>query len=262
MRDSPRFPVPALLLATALLVGCRAKAPPTGAITFQLSTVHATAADTMTPPFVTTDSFVAQGPDTIFWHRARIVLAELAIAPSVSNECEEEEGEDNPPCVEFGDEAAAIDLPLQRTERRGAEYAPATEYDLFQAVVHPPDIATDRELLEAAPDLAGTSIRVEGVYSHAGRRHDFIYASPWSEQEEISIEPALAVAAHDTLLVTLRVDVASWFRNADGTELIDPATAAPGAPNETLVKDNVRRSFKVFRDVDADGLEDDHDPGS
>jgi hypothetical protein len=244
------------LTACLAFAACREKAPPAGAIVFQLSAVHPTTADTVGPPFTATDSFVAQGGDTLFLSRARIVLAELAIAPAVSNECEEEEGEDNPPCVEFSDEPVAIDLPLGRTVRRGAERAPPTDYNLFQAIVHPVDPAQDRDLAAAAPDMANSSIRIAGTYSQGGRRRPFVYATPWSEQQEITIEPVLTVTANDSLHVTLRVDVASWFRNADHTGLIDPASAAPGAPNENLVKDNVRLSFKVLRDANADGLED------
>jgi hypothetical protein len=244
------------LTACVAFAACRGEAPPAGAMVFQLSAVHPTTADTVGPPFTATDSVVAQGGDTLFLSRARIVLAELAIAPSVSNECEEEEGEDNPPCVEFSDDPEAIELPLGRTVQRGARRAPATGYDLFQAVIHPVDSATDRELLAGAPELANTSIRVEGTYSHGGKRHAFTFTTPWSEQQEITIEPDLMVAAHDTVHVTLRVDVASWFRNAGHTGLIDPSSAGPGAPNETLLKDNVRLSFKVLRDANADGLED------
>jgi hypothetical protein len=52
------------------------------------------------------------------------------------------------------------------------------------------------------------------------------------------------------------MDVAAWFLNADRTALVDPATANQGQPNEHMIKDNIRMSFRAFRDADRDGLED------
>jgi hypothetical protein len=245
-----------LLAAAAAATGCRPK-PPAGAIVFQISARHATAGDS-SGPLVTTDTMLVQGRDTLFLHSVRIVLAELAIAPAVSNECEEEEGEDNPPCVEFEDAPVVIDLPLGRgSVRRSARYAPATDYNLFQAVIHRPVSTTDTALLRANPDLADASIRVLGTLSRGGRRRDFTFTSGFNEQEEITLEPVLAVAAGDSVHVTLRVDVASWFRGTSGKSLIDPATAGLAGPQEATVRDNIRTSMKVFRDANGDGIEDD-----
>ena len=246
-----------MLAATAVVAGCRAKQPPAGAIVFQLSARHATGGDSA-GPLVTTDTMLVHGRDTLFLHSVRIVLAELAIAPAVANECEEEEGEDNPPCVEFDDAPVVIDLPLGRgSVRRSARHAPATDYNLFQAVIHRPVSTADTALLRANPDLAEASIRVEGTLSRGGRRRDFTFLSGFNEQEEITLEPVLTVADGDSVHVTLRVDVASWFRGADGKTLIDPATAGLAGPHEATVRDNIRTSLKVFRDANGDGIEDD-----
>ena len=78
-----------------LLWGCRGKEPEaaSGFIVFQLSTVLPDSHSE------TASGVVTAGKDTIFLQRVRMVLAELAIAPSLANDCEEEEGEDNPACV-------------------------------------------------------------------------------------------------------------------------------------------------------------------
>jgi len=125
--------------------------------------------------------------------------------------------------------------------------------------VHKPDPDKDGPLLRANPDLTGSSVRVEGVVSHGGRRHDFTYTTPFNEQEEIALDPAVVVPPRDTLRVTLRVDVGSWFTSGDHRELLDPASAGPGGPNEHTVKDNIRTSLKVFRDSNRDGLDDDNE---
>ena len=246
-----------LVIAVAVVAtGCREKAP-TGAIVFQLSARHPTAGDSA-GPLVTTDTMLIQGRDTLFLHRVRITLAELAIAPAVSNECEEEEGEDNPPCVEFDEDPVVLDLPLgSGAIRRSAKPAPATDYNLFQANIHRPDPAADSALLRANPEFADASIRLDGTLSRGGKRRDFTFTSGFNEQEEIALEPVLTVAARDSVHLTLRVDVASWFRSADHKALIDPATAGLAGPHEGLVRDNIRTSLKVFRDTNGDGLEDD-----
>jgi hypothetical protein len=252
-------------------VGCRAKGPAPGAIAFQLSARHpsgGSAAGSVAPaagrapkaPLVYADSFVAQGRDTVFLRRVQLVLMEMAIAPSVANECEEEEGEDNPPCVEFQEDPRVLDLPLGRgTVLQGAKPAPATDYNLFQLIVHKADPDKDGPLLRANPDLAGSSVRVAGVVSRGGTRHDFTFTSPFNEQEEIALDPAVVVASRDTLRITLRIDVGSWFTSGDHRELLDPASAGPGGPNEHTVKDNIRTSLKVFRDSNRDGLDDDNE---
>lgn len=259
------------VIAVMLATGCRAKGPAPGAIAFQLTArhpSHGSAAPVQShpsrgaarPPLVYADSFVAQGRDTIFLRRVRLVLMEMAIAPSMANECEEEEGEDNPPCVDFQEDPKVLELPLGRgTVTQSAERAPATDYNLFQLIIHKPDPDHDTTLLRANPDLGSASVRVDGVLSHGGRRHDFVFVTPFNEQEEIALEPAVVVPSRDTLRITLRIDAGSWFTSADRQSLIDPASAELGGPNEHTVKDNIRTSMKVFRDANRDGLDDDNE---
>ena len=258
-------------VALSLVAGCREKGPAPGAIALQISVRHASepAAVAVAPAgrpsnraaLVYADSFVAQGRDTIFLRRVRLVLMEMAIAPSVANECEEEQGEDNPPCVDFQEAAAVVELPLGHgTVTRSAEPAPATVYNLFQLIIHKADSHQDSTLIRANPELDGASVRVDGVLSRGGKRHDFVFVTPFNEQEEIALEPAVAVPSHDTLHLTLRVDVGSWFTSGDHQLLLDPASAAEGGPNEHTVKDNIRTSLRVFRDANRDGLNDDNAP--
>lgn len=246
----------ALAMLTLGALGCRAKEP-SGFIAFQLSAQS---------PGITTvpDSaplVVAHGKDTIFLHRVRMVLAELAIAPSLANECEEEEGEDNPPCVEFDEHPVVIDLPLDRAvTSRSIKPAPATSYNLFQAIIHRPTAEADTALLGANPEFNGRSVLADGIWSRGGKRTPFSFASDFAEMEEISLEPALVVPKADSLHVTLRVDVGSWFKSEDGKTLVDPKTAGPGGPNEHLLRDHIRTSLRAFRDQNRDGQDDDAQP--
>ena len=74
---------------------------------------------------------------------------------------------------------------------------------------------------------------------------------------ETSFSPTLAVDDAPVNL-TVHADVTTWFKTQSGT-VIDPATATPGGPNAGLVTDNIRRSFKAFRDDDRNGHDDGDD---
>jgi hypothetical protein len=241
-------PVVVLVLCALAALGCRGKEPKpsSGFFAFHLSAGAPGAA------------VVALGKDTVFLHRVRLVLAELAIAPLLAGECGEEEGEDHPPCVEFDEHPVVLELPLDRPVlHRHTKPAPATSYTLFQAVLHRPTAAGDTALLRTHPDFSGVSIRAEGIYSRAGTRSAFSHVSDFAEQEEILLAHPIVVPAGDSVHITLLVDVASWFRSSDGATLVDPRSAAPGGPNEHLVRDHVRMSMKVFRDQNGDGHDDD-----
>jgi hypothetical protein len=237
-----------LVLCALPALGCRGKEPKpsSGFIALQLSAGAPGA------------NVVALGRDTILLHRVRIVLAELAIAPVLAGECEEEEGEDKPPCVVFDEHPVVIELPLDRPVlHRTTKPAPAGSYNLFQAVIYRPTPTADTTWLRTNPDFSGVSIRADVVYSRAGKRAAFSFASDFTEMEEIALASSIAVPAGDSLRVTLLVDVGSWFRSADGATLVDPRSAGPGGPNEHLVRDHVRTSIMVFRDQDGDGRDDD-----
>lgn len=245
----------AVLAFAIAAVACRGKEPEAagGFITFQLSTRAPGAAAS----FDSGGTIVAVGTDTVLFHRVRMVLAELAIAPSLANECEEEEGEDLPPCVEFDEHPVVIELPLDRPVlRRSTRPAPATSFNLFQAVIHRPVAGSDSALLRASPEFTGRTVLVDGIWSRGGRRTPFSLASDFSEQEEIAVEPALVVSRNDSLRITFRVDVSSWFRSEDGKSLLDPRTTGPGGANEHLWRDHIRTSMAVFRDQNGDGQDD------
>ena len=79
-------------------------------------------------------------------------------------------------------------------------------------------------------------------------------------EQELMLVPPLVItdtpdAPATTTNVTIRVDLAAWFVDADGA-LIDPATANKGEPNEGLVEDNIDNSMEAFEDEDEDGEDD------
>ena len=96
-------------------------------------------------------------------------------------------------------------------------------------------------------------MRVKGTYNGTA----FTWTGAPEAQLEHTFSPALVIDAAGNLTtnVTVSVDLTSWFRNSSGA-LIDPASANAGGPNAGVVSDNIRRSFRAFRDDDHDGQDD------
>lgn len=256
------------LTILALAIGYPGTAPPKGRIVLQISTrrplPRATDARTASSPLDSSDHVVAQGPDTIFLRRARLVLADLELAPAVASECggAEEIEEGNPPCIQFGKAPQVIDLPLDRLILRlAARAAPATDYRLLQIVIYRPVVERDARFIRANPEFAGVSVRVEGTYSASGRRREFAFYSDFTEPENRVLNPSVSLRARDSVHITLRADIAKWFLNDGGTALVDPMSGTPGGPNELLIKDRIRTSFRIFHDEDSDGLDDNEPNG-
>ena len=99
------------------------------------------------------------------------------------------------------------------------------------------------------PELESTSILVTGTYNGTA----FEFRSDLTEVEDVTLPEPVEVAEESEVPLTLHVDASTWFANAAGTGLVDPAQANDGQPYESLVEQNIRASFRAFHDADADG---------
>lgn len=111
--------------------------------------------------------------------------------------------------------------------------------------------SADRKFLVDHPGVAGISIRAVGTFDGKA----FTYTSDVSAKQESELDPALVVKDATITDLTLVVEVGSWFL-AGGVGVIDPATATAGSPTEAQVRQNIRRSFRIFEDRDHDGRKD------
>ncbi|HJS42183.1 MAG TPA: hypothetical protein VJ755_01815 [Gemmatimonadales bacterium] len=231
--------VPAALLALGVLA-C-AERPRAGSVALHLAAGTARQG-----------ALVTRGRDSILVRRAELVLSEVQLAPKGSGECDPEE-KDEEACTPLEMGPVLVTLPLDTPQTTIATVrAPVDTFIVFHFALYRPDSSQDAAFLATHPEFAGTSIRVQGTYSRAGKRSDFVYTSGFTEQHETALEPPIEVSPDSTLNVTLRFAVANWFLNADKTALIDPATAQPGAPNQDLVHDNIRMSVAAFGDAGHD----------
>jgi hypothetical protein len=181
---------------------------------------------------------------------AGCAMSTSGITASDDGQCDGDTGQGDE--LEAG--PALVDLPLGGIERTFTADVPAGTFDALEFQIHKPSSdgdAADQDFLKAHPDFAGISIRVKGTFNGA----DFTYTSDVSVGEELRFDPPVVVTAGTPASVTIKLDLDGWFRSGGGT-LLDPATAAKGAENENLVRDNILRSFHAFQDNDEDGMDD------
>jgi hypothetical protein len=156
-------------------------------------------------------------------------------------------------CEELRVGPTLVDVPVAA----GAQHTVSVNLDAgtFEKVefeVHKAqDDSADAAFLAANPTFAGVSILVQGTWNGAA----FTFTSDLDAKQEIELSPPLTVTQSGPTDLTLFFDVSSWFTASGGT-LIDPGSAVKGQPNEGIVKDNITRSLRAFRDNDEDGAED------
>jgi hypothetical protein len=209
---------------------------------------------------------ITSGTDVLTITDAQLVVARMELqrsgATCASTAAAGDDEVDEQNCAELELEPTLIDIPVDGTLISALGTAiPAGTYSALEAKIRPLRADADHgrgsaAFLTAHPDLAGVSVRVTGTFNTA----TFTYTgSPRVELERAFDPPFTVDATHPNL--TVNVDLSNWFKTSAGA-LIDPATATPGSANGALVSDNIRRSFKAFRDDDHDGQDDDHEHGA
>lgn len=187
---------------------------------------------------------------------ATVVLKHLKLdgtsaTPCAESESETEGGSDDCAEVELGPLVA--NLPLDDAVQTATVLqVPAGTYESMNFLLHrlSGNSGADASFAQQHPELANRSVRVVGSYDG----QPFVYTGTASQAVETEFSPPIVVDT-DGMNVTLAVNPVDWFRDAQGN-LIDPATANPGQPNEQLVTTNIKRSFRALHDDDRDAVED------
>jgi hypothetical protein len=272
------------LLACAGLFACSdGSGPPTGArIAFSMGT-RGTSATALRNP-------VDDGTRMLEITSVKVVLRKVEfkreedescdddsnppVAPSVNGQHDESDpnngghGDDGENDGADGDEDACesitvgpmlVTLPLDPGVKLAfnAILDPGT-YDEVRVKVHVPEPGNPiDDAFLATPEGQGVdySVIVEGKYFADKNLPDFqpfTFKSHLSANQEIHLNPPLVIEPGSTgFEVSVTVDVDSWFKD-DAGNLIDPRTA-----DENVVNQNIRNSFRAFRDEDHDGHDDD-----
>lgn len=147
-----------------------------------------------------------------------------------------------------------LDLPLGGAGGAARTFSVAVDTGTFNEIefdIHKPEGSDDAAFIQAHPDFDGVSVKVTGTYNGTA----FNYVTDLDSEEEIELDPPLVVAAASATDLTLFVDLNGWFRDGAG-DLLDPASATSGGPNEGLVTNNIKRTLRAFEDENRDGTDD------
>lgn len=231
-----------------------------GSVALNLATtpVARTAAMAAGPGVSLASETIADGTNTLLIDSAAVVLRkiELQSADTAQGACHPDDDTERPDddCEEIKLAPVLVDLPLGGTtaERQFTVEIPAGTYDELEFKIHKlTSSSRDAALLAQHPEFANASIRLKGTFNGT----PFTFLSDVTAEYEQELSPPLVIAAAGATDLTINVDLDSWFR-PNGTTLINPATANKGQPNESVVANRIRASFKGFEDKNRDGRED------
>ncbi len=203
--------------------------------------------------------------DSIRITKAQLVVSRIELQKAGANTCASQEaaGDDehdrdgkNSDCAELELAPTIVDLPVDSTITNKLTVSiPSGTYSSLEAKIGPVTGKRGQgstDFLTAHPDFTNVSVRVEGTFNGKA----FTYTGSPRIEFEKSFNPPIVVDS-GAVNVTMNVDLRSWFKDRSGA-FIDPSTANTNGANAALVADNIRRSFRAFRDDDRNGR-DDHD---
>jgi len=220
---------------------------------------------------------VTAGSDILVFDKVELVLRDIRFKRTDEAACNDDDddhdandddsvstashdGDDDDGCEYYNAGPFLLDLPLNAGITRAFSVAVDTgTFDELRLKLHKPEDdgdPQDTQFLTQHPDFQGISIRASGTFNDV----PFTYETDLSAQQRMDLVPPLVISGGLTSVdVTIQVDLAAWF--VSNGVLVDPASALKGGPNENLVRDTIRASFRAFRDDDRDGEDDDHHDG-
>ena len=188
------------------------------------------------------------GANTVVITKAQLILRDIELEPVEVGDCSSDTGDDD--CKEIKTGPVLVDLPLGAGVSAPITAAiPAGTYKQIEFKLHKlSNDPGDVQFLAANPGLFGASMRVEGTFNGT----PFVFTTDQGVERELEFNPPLLVDASGTN-ITINVDVSTWF--VISGQVIDPAQANAGGPYESTVEENIKNSFKGYRDDDRDGDE-------
>lgn len=193
------------------------------------------------------------GTNTLVLDRVAIVFREIELERQF-DDCDAMIGTADE-CEKFEVGPRLYELPLNGgLQTVGNVAVPAGSYDEVEFDIHKPSqgSADDAAFVQANPDFAEVSIRVEGTFNGEA----FVLLQDLMEKQERDLSPVLVVeAGMAPSNLTLEMDILTWFRDGTGL-LVDPDSANKGGENENLVEANIKASIDAYKDNDRNGEKD------
>lgn len=199
-----------------------------------------------------TPDTITLGADVLVINSVELVLRDVEFERMNSDACDSlSTGHDD--CEEVDAGPVLLDLPLGAGATQAFTVSvDSGTYDEIELKLHKPEDsggAADQAFLAAHPDLKDVSVRVSGTFNGT----PFTWTTDVNAEQELDLQPPLTVDATGSAEATLFVDIHSWFLQAGGAALIDPALALKGGVFEGVVANNIKASFEAFEDEDHDG---------
>lgn len=245
------------LTPVALLLGACSNMGPSHAVSLSVTTKSASTTAPQGAPRVSGDIVIGTGANSLTISKVQIVLADIELSPGGTCSSTDE----NDDCDELDAPPALVDLPVDGSTKviLDGSVPPGTYAGLkakLDAVRANDEEQGASAFLTAHPDLAGVSVQVTGVFTDANNQtHAFTFTSEADAEIEAAFQPPVTVGA-GTSNLTINVDVASWFKDANGA-VIDPTNTA----NAAAIEQNIRQSFHAFEDDNHDGEDDNQEQG-
>lgn len=239
------------------LVACDPTGPGTRPLSLSVTTRSSSAAASPSRPAgLSADLHVGDATTSLTIKSAQIVLSEIELSGTgtCGEETSDNEATDDNEANGDNDEANGNNNDNHEEDCDEMELGPlsvdlqldGTTQAILDAGVRPGKYSGLQAELEG--------VTVSGIFTDAnGTDHPFTYTS--SVEAKIEMEfPTPVDVDGSTKNLTIEVDVASWFIDADGM-LLDPRDPAKAG----AINANIRKSFRAFGDDDHDGLDDHHE---
>ncbi|MBI4499896.1 MAG: hypothetical protein HY700_01925 [Gemmatimonadetes bacterium] len=236
-------------LVTAIgLLGCANGNGPNGSVSLSFA---GRSANVTAAPAAFSSPAGSSAADVLVITKAEVVLRQIELkAVEVAN-CDVVPKPEN--CEEFQTGPVRLNIPTTTgaSTQVTVDIPPGTYKEVDFEVHKLTTDASEAAFAAANPDLVGKSIVVTGTFNGQA----FTFTSDLDVEQELTLVPNLVITASTTSTnLTVQVNLGDWFKTTTGT-LINPATANKGGANESVVKENIKRSMKAFEDKDRDGNE-------
>lgn len=127
------------------------------------------------------------------------------------------------------------------------------EFDIHRAEASDTTAMSSDQRVKIRPFFVGDkySVIIEGKVYEGTTQRTFVYKSKINAKQKIDLVQPLVVSDADPAVnATMLISSNGWFK--ENNTLLDPADTK----NETKINDNIRRSIKIIKDKNKDGITD------
>lgn len=200
---------------------------------------------------------IKSGTDEIVITKAQVVVKNVklkSVAATCASRDDDDDKDDDDDCPSIRVGPFLVNVPVNGTDGgRVSVGVPAGTYSAIRFDIHKVTSgdSADRVFRQENPDFRDISVRLEGTYN----TRPFIFTHDVNAKLDVPLtKPAEIGTNGDNVTVTL--DMSTWFTKP-GTGLYNPSEANVAGFVRAKIQNNIRASFRAFRDKNRDGKDDD-----